>query len=188
MTSTEDWKARLNAASAAQARYLWVLLVLGVFYLAIDARLPPTDVPSDIELPGLKIPISTGVVWESSPPVLFFLILVIAGSHRAYKRAEAVLRTLGVAESESVDRFPNAVDLLVYTSPGSPKPAQKILRFTYQLFLSLFAVEAGYLLWRIWCHRLSLPVSWLFLGLGVVTGLFALAFLAQSWVARWRSP
>ncbi len=75
MTSTEDWKARLNAASAAQARYLWILLVVDVFYLAIDARLPAAGALSDIKLPVLEIPISTGEIWESSHTVLFFLIL-----------------------------------------------------------------------------------------------------------------
>ncbi len=187
MTRVGDWKARLNAASAAQARYLWVLLVLGVFYLAIDARQPASGAPSDVEFPVLKIPISSAVIWESSPAVLFFLILVLSGGQRAYKRAEAVLKTMRVTESEPVDHSPNAIDFVAYTSPSSPQLAQRILRFTYQLFVSLFAVEAGYLLWRIWCFRASLPISWLFLALGAITGLFALAVLTLSWIARWKS-
>lgn len=33
-----EWIARFQAVGRAQARYLWLFLVFGVFYFAVDAQ------------------------------------------------------------------------------------------------------------------------------------------------------
>ncbi|HKJ93950.1 MAG TPA: hypothetical protein VJ957_12345, partial [Longimicrobiales bacterium] len=60
-----QWEKRLAAVGAAQARYLWVLVVAGIFYLGVNATVfakSPT-LPSTIHTPIIGLDVSATALW-----------------------------------------------------------------------------------------------------------------------------
>jgi hypothetical protein len=168
---------RLAAVSSAQAKYLWALLVLGVFYYV--AASPSGTSPAPVQVPFLGVPLSLTAISLSAPFVLFFLLLVILGSMRAYRTAEEGA-TSEEDLSEAMDSSPNPLDLAVYTTADSPDLLKRILALTYPLFLSVFAAEATWLLIGIFV-RPDGPAIWVFRILGALTGIPALILLLLVW-------
>lgn len=179
---TDNWKGRLAAVSSAQAKYLWALVLLGIFYFAVQRSVgtASTTESAQITVPILDIPLPAFAIASSGASVLFFLLLVVLGTMRAYKSAEAAATTNGTP-SEAIDSAPNPLDLAVYTTAASPEWIKTALGLTYPMFLSIFAVEATWLLvWLFTYSDYSLG-TWAFRVLGVVTGLPAIILLLRLW-------
>jgi len=87
------WTARLGVVGRAQARYLWLLLVTGLFYLAVHSRIalgePGTG--DELVIPLVNLTLSAVPVWASGPAVLSTLLLALHGTLRAYKTAGKAL-------------------------------------------------------------------------------------------------
>ncbi|MDP2953662.1 MAG: hypothetical protein Q8O76_10140, partial [Chloroflexota bacterium] len=145
------WAGRLEAVGKAQERYLWFLLFAGVFYAAVGVKVDETVV---MPLPFVGVELKSAIVWATGPAVISFIILVIHGTLRAAKTAEENLEKVDAGiPFEAYDKAPNAIDLAVYTSHGMPGWLQDALYVSYPLYLGVFALEAGVLLWAYWTTR-----------------------------------
>lgn len=139
------WLSRVNAIGATQARYLWLLLILMVFYAALQIEtLPPPAAP--VKVPVVDLEISRIVVLSSGPGVLSLIMMAIAGSMRALRRG----REGGLAgrTGEEFDLHPNLIDLAFYAPPGSARFFVHLARAVYAIFLTLGLAEALWLVWH----------------------------------------
>jgi hypothetical protein len=94
-------------------------------------------------VPIVEVNISGLVVLASGTAVLSFVVLVIAGSMRALRRARE--QGLGGRSGEEFDAHPNAIDLAFYAPPQSNKIFSHLARFVYALFLLLALLEGLWL-------------------------------------------
>jgi hypothetical protein len=191
----KHWERRLASVGRGQSRYLWALLVLGVFFLSLVI---PSDGAS-YEIPGIGIALNPLYLLGIAPSVLCILIIVVIGSLRAYGAAKREL-DLGphsnrpptadeVKRSEAYDEIPNALDLAVFTRKRFERSPAALLLLNYPAYLTLFLVEAGILWirfilstdgfpkWQIlaWCGLNSLSLGF---------GLAATALIAFLWFRR----
>jgi hypothetical protein len=137
-----------------------------------------------LSIPGLttKVPILT--VWSTGPGVLFFVLLVILGTLRAYRTAD---RRLDAApDDETTDEHPNAIDWATYTTRTAPKLLNWTLGFAYPLYMSVFAYEASYILVALAGTLAPVPGRWLFVGIGVVEAVPTYLLLLAFWLGRIR--
>jgi hypothetical protein len=169
-----EWKERFAAVSAAQGRYLWALVVMGIFYFALPSS-------GSVKVPLVELPLHVSDIALTGPSVLFFLVLVIFGSSRAYGTAEAKATAAAKEPSEALDTAPNPLDLAVYTTADSPQWLLRVLRLTYPLFISVFAAEATWLLVGLFTHTAHTLGTWAFRALGLLTGVPALVLLLRGW-------
>lgn len=134
------WIRRLEAVSRAQARYLWLLLIAGVFYAALHAR----GVNSHpVKVPVVDLELDAGTVLASGGPIMAFLVLVMMGAIRAWTNALMHISGASSAkDAEKLDTHPNAIDLAVYTTKDSPALLRKLLYFAYPLFLITALIES----------------------------------------------
>jgi len=140
---TDPWLGRMQVIGRAQARYLWILLVAGVFFLALHANVRDGIGDSPVTAPFLGVRISAEVIWGWGPTILAYLVLVIMGSLRAYSHARGEVGLVALDHSgEPYDSAPNALDLAAYTTIETKEWIQTLLYFKYPLFLSLFLLEA----------------------------------------------
>jgi hypothetical protein len=147
---------------------------MGIFYFAL-----PTS--GSVKVPLVQLPLPVASIALTGPSVLFFLILVLLGSSRAYGTAEAKATGSAKEPSEALDTAPNPIDLAVYTTTDSPKALWQLLALTYPLFVSLFAAEATGLLVGLFTHPASIPGTWAFRVLGLFTGVPAVVMLIRGW-------
>jgi len=188
--TTSIWVGRMQAVGSAQARYLWFLLVLGIFYWALHAEV--SDAASDpgntLSVPIVDLEISAPAVWASGPGVLSFVVLAVFGALRAYGRAERKLQLdtdLALSGStEPFDLHPNAIDLAVYTSEKSPKWVAALLYFSYPLALTVFVAEAGWLLTDLALSSRYIPSKWAFVLIGALLWVPAVIQLGIFWWKR----
>ena len=115
-----QWLARAQALGKAQSRYLWTLLIVAAFYIALEAG---TTTKSEMTVPLLELDISRQIVLACGPLVLSFLILAAMGSLQAYSEACVNLHQGENFDPEQYDISPNAIDLAVYTTSRSPRLA-----------------------------------------------------------------
>ena len=185
MPDDEAWKKRVNTVSAAQSKYLWTLLALGVFYWA---AMPAVDAsgkaPAALYLPVLNLPLPASAILATAPAVLFFLQLVIFGTMRAFDTADQALKPGGA--NESLDHHSNAIDWAVYTSDKSPKLATKIAGLSYPLYMIVFTAEATYFLWALMLTPLPVPHRWYFVPIALLEGVFVYLFLVRFCIGRVR--
>jgi hypothetical protein len=175
-----QWLKRSEAIGRAQARYLWILLIAVVFYVALQARLQVLDGTTSLTVPLIDLELSAAVVLASGPPVLSFLVLVIIGALRAYSTAREKLGLSQGADwtGEEVDIHPNAIDFALYTTPRSPKLISTVAFFSYPGFLLVALAVAAWIIfhlvdgrppgWRmsvVMAAVLWLPATWLVLAL-----------------------
>lgn len=137
------WLERVKAVGAAQARYLWVLLILMLFYAALQVRTvsPPGTVSARVPL--LDLEISSILILSSATAVLSVVVLAVAGSMSALGRARK--QGLGERTGEEFDLHPNVIDLAFYAPPGSARLFVHLARSVYALFLTAGLAEGLWL-------------------------------------------
>jgi hypothetical protein len=149
------WIARLNAVGGTQARYLWVLFILSVFYAALATGVSGSSTTQDPPILGLRL--STVWVLGTAGPVLAFLVMVVIGSLRAWTTAANQLKLKGEDYLlERLDTRPNAIDLAVYTTRKSPRLFAVLGYFAYPLVLTAALFEAA---WITLTHRGSITLN-----------------------------
>lgn len=164
-SDAERWLERLHAVGKAQRRYLWVLLVAAVFFLALQGQLSGDAASKSLAIPFLQIEVSARTVWGFGPLVLGFLLNVLMGALRAYRSPlEALERDLGTEmANEALDAHPNALDFAVYTTHESPGWLKRLLILTYPTVLTLIWAEAVWLLELLAGRQSEVPLGrWLF--------------------------
>ncbi|MBZ5639623.1 MAG: hypothetical protein LAO51_12830 [Acidobacteriia bacterium] len=154
------WDARYAALGRTQARYLWILLALSVFFLALDAQALASQWPialgrsrfahdpDVVTIPFLQLPISSGVVRMFGPLILVVLLRATLGTLAAAKTAlSRIGPDDGDSSIEAYDHHPNVIDMAVYLSDtAKPKRlAYSLAAVSYPLYLSLHAAVAAYL-------------------------------------------
>jgi hypothetical protein len=172
------WLERVNAIGATQARYLWGLLILMLFYAALQLETVSPPPPASVKVPIVDLEISRIVVLSSGPGLLSLIVLAIAGSMRALRRA----REQGLAgrTGEEFDLHPNVIDLAFYAPPGSSGLFVHLARAIYAIFLTLGLAEGAWLA----CHMLARqmvygrPTSFIV----VVEVLGALLWIRATWL------
>lgn len=189
------WQARLISIGKAQSRYLWALLILGLFFLSLGAKSGTVDQA----IPGIGIVLESHVILGAAPSILFILIIVVAGSLRAYGSAA---RELGldtgskhlpdphlVKRSEAHDSVPNALDLAVFSSKRFEGLPWTLLLLNYPVYLSVFALAAGYLWIQLVLNVESFSgwplILWFFFVMtSLVLGIVALIQILVLWYRR----
>ncbi len=176
------WIARLNAVGGTQARYLWVLFILGIFYAALATGISVPSTTQEVPLVGLRL--GTAWVLATAGPVLAFIVLVLTGSLRAWTNAANQLKLKqGDYLAERLDTQPNAVDLAVYTTKESPRFLAVLGYFAYPVVLSAALFEAA---WITITHRGSSTLSLTFFFASAVVWIPAAAQVLLIWWRRLR--
>lgn len=136
------WLERAKAVGATQGRYLWALLILMLFYAALQVE-NVSGGSASVKVPVVGLELSRMVVLASGPAVLSLIVLAIVGSMRALRRGrEQALKT---HTGEEFDLHPNVIDLAFYAPPGSAAPFVHLARTVYAVFLSLSLAEGVWL-------------------------------------------
>jgi hypothetical protein len=126
------------------------------------------------KVPLLDIEVSRAIVLSSGPVILALLVLAIAGSMRALRRArEAAPVSLA---QEEFDFHPNLIDLAFYAPPESHPLFSPLARSVYAVFLSLGLIEGVWLGQHICDSRL--PTTYIV----VVVVLGACFWLRAAWL------
>ncbi|MBI4589136.1 MAG: hypothetical protein HY725_09885 [Candidatus Rokubacteria bacterium] len=150
------WRERVKAIGAAQARYLWVLLILMLFYAALQLQTVSPPGKASARVPILDLEISSILVLSSATAVLSLVVLALAGSMRALRRARE--QGLGESTGEEFDLHPNVIDLAFYAPPGSAGLFVHLARSVYALFLTIGLAEG---LWLApYMSHVRLPASY----------------------------
>jgi|SRR5215831_16534130 len=179
--TNDRWIARAEATGRAQARYLWLILIAGLFFAALRSRATPS---TPINVPIVDLQLDAATVLASGGPILAFLILAAIGAIRAWTHAIDQIRAAHAEiPVEALDSHPNAIDLAVYTTDHSPKLLRDVLYFAYPLFLLGALLEAGWLILAGW-HLLPNGTRRLFVGVVVVTWFPAAVLVLYMWGKR----
>jgi hypothetical protein len=175
------WLRRLEALGHAQARYLWLLLIAGVFYAALYAR---GSGSATIRVPIVDLDLDALTVQASGGPIIAFLVLVIIGAIRAWTHALEQFRgTKPARRAEQLDTHPNAIDLAIYTTDSSPALLRKALYFAYPVFLLGGLAESAVLGWSLW-RTPSVPGRAGFLAFQLLTWIPAAYLVVAMVVTR----
>jgi hypothetical protein len=143
------WLERLKAVGKMQARYLWFLVVAMIFYGGLESgALRPAD-NDTVKVPIFNLELDTAPILATGPFVLSFLVLVIMGTLKAYRRASEKLGITNLHElGEATDVDPNFLDLAFY-SWGSKwlvlRYLAKLGLFKHAALLTLALAEAAWL-------------------------------------------
>jgi hypothetical protein len=146
----KQWIERLQTVGRSQARYLWILLVTNIFFLALDRQ--GTAGAGSLRLPIVGLRISAEVVVAAGPVVLSFLLLSYLGALRAYSQAWKALGLDLPVDSdvaEAFDTSPNALDLAYYTTPRTPVFIREPLHFVVPFVLTGFLSAVVWLAYRV---------------------------------------
>lgn len=150
----EQWERRLAAVGKAQTYYLWTLLVVGVFYGAVDAAVQSGSPSSALHVPVLGIGLSAFALWASAPFVVSLIVLAVVGTASA---AHTAFVALGIQEgdphAEAYDTAPNISGLIFYSGKRRSRAAVWLDHMAVPSFLMIFHFQAAiYLvdLWLLW--------------------------------------
>lgn len=185
---SQQWIKRLDALGRAQSHLLWILLVVGLFFLGVHFQVFPSagEPPESVAVPLVQVTLSSKVIWASGPAVLFLLILATFGSLRAYRTAWRALRLHERRDgsAEPFDVYPNLIDLAAYTTRSTPRSVRWVLGLSYPFVLSLFVLEGLWLLAKLLPLAPDLPGGRAFLLAGLVLGTGATVATLQLWYRR----
>lgn len=177
--NVDAWSKRFDAVSAAQSKYLWTLLAVGVFYWVAQ----PDSSRTTTEIPGLGISLPADAMLATAPAVLFFIQIVIFGTMRAVTRADQVLKSIGGVD-ESIDYHSNAIDWAVYTTDASPKWVKNLAGLGYAVFMAVFTAEATYFLCELAQDPFAAPAGLLLLAIGALEASVVYPFLLMHIMGR----
>lgn len=174
--SDNPWASRFQAVARAQARYLYLLLVLCIFFWALRGRLLFAGEAGEITLPIVNVPVSGYVPLVLAPAVLALVLLAVLGtfpaSREAYSRLAETEKGL-----EAYNSVPTAIDFVVYSRSNGALSRLSLL--SYPAALTLAYVEAAWL----WGEALEYHIVWQGLAqfLGLLLLLACLPRLAWLW-------
>jgi hypothetical protein len=175
------WLDRMHSLGAAQARYLWLLLVACLFYLALQLQPIPT---ATVTVPIVELQLSRNAVAAAGPAVISFLVLAmmgaLAGQRRAYLQTVASARPpTNELDGERLDTHPNAIDLAFYTDrQQTPRLFRTLAHFKYPAALTLALAEVVWLAWSV-----SHTWPWIVIASALVFGAAAVR-VARMWKGR----
>lgn len=167
----------------AQARYLWILLLVGLFYWALHSSMLNGVPKPEIQAPLLGINLSSVVLLGSAPFVIFLLIIIIHGTFRAFGTAKEKLN-LGEGKIEPYDLAPNAIDFAAYNPKKVSKMPDAFLLLVYPLYLSIFWIESSFLLVALICSDTPLLGRWFFVIFGSLLGIISIIMMVLLWSNR----
>jgi hypothetical protein len=164
MNVANPWEERFRAVARAQSRYLWILLVVGIFFLALDRQIEGARVTqAPVALPVLGISVDAVLVWSFAPALIGFLCSVAMRTLRAQTTAAKKL-ALDEDGFEAADVAPTAIDFFVYY-PGHWWLSWVALT-TYPIYFTLLASKATWLLTELYGRRFQTSMWLVTFGLG----------------------
>lgn len=151
------WIARLNSVGRTQSRYLFLLLIFGLFFALLEYEFPtkPDYLIEPLKVPVLNIPIRPSTILLFAPLVLAILLRGVLGTMNAWDIARKEVRNIlskiiSSKDAVAYDNFPNLIDFVFYKTP---KTKNRFLIFiiwiSYPLILTLFAVEGFLMSYRL---------------------------------------
>jgi hypothetical protein len=175
------WLERVKVLGVAQARYLWLLLILMLFYAALHLQTVSSPDKASAKVPIVDLDVSITLVLSSGTGMLSLIILAIGGSRRALRRA----REQGLAgrTGEEFDLHPNLIDLAFYAPPGSAAVFVRLAQAVYAIFLSLALVEGVWLCRHMVDARLPATYIAVIVALGILLWFRAFWLVVEMW---WR--
>jgi hypothetical protein len=181
----EAWRDRLHAVGRAQARYLWFLVIAGLFYWGLRSGSLQSSPDRGLSLPLVHLELDIGPVREAGAFVISFLAIVVMGAFRAFQTASDTLQIAPIddARGEATDLDPNFLDLAFYSRPSSCLWIRRLVHFKYPVFISLALAEATFLLvdlWPPWSTRQRGILG----VLGLAFWLLAVGQVGRLWYGR----
>ena len=174
------WLRRLEATGKAQARYLWLLLLTGLFFGALRVRAAGHQT---ITVPVVDLDLNAPTVLAAGGPILAFLVLAVMGAIRAWTTAVEQIRGRPPRDTEPLDVYPNALDLALYTTDQSPALLRNVLYFAYPLYLAAALVESAWLQdWLL--GATGVPGRTAFLVVGCATWFIGVVQVLRMWGVR----
>ena len=177
-----QWERRADAVGKAQSRYLWVGLIAGLFFFALQHSPSPSRT---VRVPFLDLTLAADAVLAAGGPALAFILLVILGSLRGW--GDTMKKAFGPdwdKHTEAFDMHPTAFDLAHVTTREWPL-VDKIATFLfYPTFVGLLLYESASLL--AWLAVTAAPGRAVFLPLGVILWLWASLHVGAFWWSRIR--
>jgi hypothetical protein len=170
----------------AQARYLYLLAIVGCFFLAYRPLANSADAPA-FQIPVINVPVHPSTVLAAGPLALGLLLLATFGSFRALKTA---YKELGGDERgprwfEALDTSPNAIDFIFYSEKAHSALA-RLGSFAYPVYLSVFVGEALWILAGIEIPPGGWGTKQTFFLFGAVSLSFCAFPFGRSWERRIR--
>ncbi len=183
-TNQKEWIERFRAVAKAQRRYLWILLISGIFYLALDTTISKQPNQSQQNIPMIGIEVDSTVVWASGSLVLSLIVLAALGTFPALSHAYSKVNTDGYeCPFESLDTEPTAIDFIVYAKPGTSLWARLSL-VTYPLFITMIVIESIWLWFRLAKSKPSYWWRYMFLVLGGAMIIICFFRLFSLWKSK----
>ncbi len=180
----EQWTPRFRAVAAAQVRYLYLLAISGVFFVALwlPLRTEQWGSPHHIKFPVIDLEVDSWSLVLAGPATLSFIALAAFGSFRALQAAWKLMEDKDDPRSfEQQDVRPTIIDMAFYAA----EPKTLIGRlgfFTYPFFVTLFFFEACWLSYDV---LRTLRTSHL-LSLGRILLLLTPVLAVPGLVVMWR--
>ena len=169
----------------AQARYLWILLLVGLFYWALYSSILSGAPSSEVRTPLLGINLSSGVLLASAPSVIFLLIIIIHGTFRAFTTAKENLN-LDEVKLEPYDVAPNPIDFATYNPKKVSTTPDAFLLLIYPSYLTIFWSEGIFLLIALTCSDTPVLGQWFFVSFGTLLGIITTIMMLRFWWSRIR--
>jgi len=169
------WIKRYNAIRKSLSHYLFALIVLGLFFMALSSG-EGLGENIRLKIPILEIELQKSLVDAFGPIVIMVLVLGVLGSLRAEERALFQInqhRDCKDAE-EMYDETPNLIDLAMdWSMPSTIVPSWlrsikwvTVLRFFTVIFLpfwlTLFFIESCYLMYMTYENRSDVILFYFF--------------------------
>lgn len=142
---------------------------------------------TSIRVPFLDLEFDSRIVLVSGGPVIALLALASLGAIRAWTVALARIQdSMPTIDGESLDEYPNVIDLAAYSMPETPEIWRHLLTvFAYPLFLAGALLESAWLTYSVvfGSTRITWPL-WLVLFITAAIWLRAVFFLGRMWLNR----
>jgi hypothetical protein len=124
-TSTERglWRERRNAVGQAQVRYLYSLLIVTVFFLALHEQFDALGrfAPDPLTVPYIGATLLATTVWASGATLIGSLALAVLGTAGAVTTADrALAQGIRGPSAEDIDPDPTALDMAFFATERSP--------------------------------------------------------------------
>ncbi len=176
----ERWQARQDRVAVAQARYLGLLVVLAVSYLAL---LIGEAGPSPAEPSGAATGILLRLLFAAGPMAIWLTIPAIYGTMRMTSYGTLRLRALDRYVPSKFLDSPNFLDAVVFTPPPPwGRPFERwVSRLSYPFAMTVTWIEAGALLY-LGHRRAYFPVPWWIL---VIVYALPLAWSLRCVIRLW---